>query len=320
MDQLSTIFTATFAVFGAVFIGLVARKREWLTQEADASLLRVIINVLLPCLIFRVVAGNEHLRQAEHVVLPPLVGFGSVALGCLTGYAFARVLGAKIGLDTAAKQRTFALCVGMYNFGYIPIPLVEMLFGQGTLGLLFVHNTGVEAALWTVGLLTLTGGLRAGWWKHLLNPPLVAIAVGLLFNFTGASAYVPGFASQIILWLGQAAIPVGLVLVGATIGDALEGATGGLGLSTISAALALRLALLPALFLTVAWALPTDLLPLKQIITVQAAMPAAVFPIILVKHYGGDSSTALRVALGTSALSLLTTPLWLAVGLPMVSP
>lgn len=318
-DQLATILSATFAVFGAVFIGLIARKREWLTHEADESLLRLIINVLVPCLIFHSVASNEHLRQAHNVVLPPLVGFGTISLGCGLGYLFAKVFGGWIGLDTPVKRRTFALGVGIYNYGYIPVPLVEMLFGADTLGLLFVHNTGVDTALWSVGLITLTGGLKPGWWKHLFNAPLLAIVVALGFNLTGSTAYVPEFAARIIHWLGQAAIPMGLILVGATIGDQLKGATGGLGIRMISGAVLLRLALLPVLFLGLVWLLPGEMTPLRQIVAVQASMPAAVFPIILAKHYGGDPGTALRVALGTSALSLITTPLWLAVSLPMVT-
>ena len=46
----------------------------------------------------------------------------------------------------------------------------------------------------------------------------------------------------------------------------------------------------------------------------------AVFPIVLSRHFGGDVSTAVRAVLVTSALSILTTPLWLSVGLPLVPP
>jgi predicted permease len=44
-------------------------------------------------------------------------------------------------------------------------------------------------------------------------------------------------------------------------------------------------------------------------------MPAAVFPIIMARHYGGDPPTALRVVMSTSAASILTIPLWLRFGI-----
>jgi predicted permease len=59
---------------------------------------------------------------------------------------------------------------------------------------------------------------------------------------------------------------------------------------------------------------------LRQVIMVQAAMPAAVVPVILARHYGGDPATALRIVLITSALGLITIPLWLKFGLHVIGP
>jgi predicted permease len=47
----------------------------------------------------------------------------------------------------------------------------------------------------------------------------------------------------------------------------------------------------------------------------QAAMPSAVFPILLARHYGGDPPTAMRVVIGTSVAGLLTIPLWVRFGM-----
>ena len=53
---------------------------------------------------------------------------------------------------------------------------------------------------------------------------------------------------------------------------------------------------------------------LKRVLVLQGAMPAAVLPIVLTKHYGGDARTSLQVALGTSLLGLVTIPLWIRFG------
>jgi hypothetical protein len=66
------------------------------------------------------------------------------------------------------------------------------------------------------------------------------------------------------------------------------------------------------------WApLPLDL---RRVIVVQAAMPSAVIPVILARHYGVDAPAALRVVLATSAVGLLTIPLWLKIGLLVLGP
>ena len=59
---------------------------------------------------------------------------------------------------------------------------------------------------------------------------------------------------------------------------------------------------------------------LRQVILVQAAMPCAVMPVILSKHYGGDPATALRLILATSAVAVLTMPFWLQLGLRWIAP
>ena len=75
--------------------------------------------------------------------------------------------------------------------------------------------------------------------------------------------------------------------------------------------------ILPVLFLLLAKYLPCSI-ELKRIIAIQAAMPAAVFSIVIAKHYCGDPATALRVVLGTSLVGLVTIPLWLRFGMKFV--
>jgi malate permease and related proteins len=64
---------------------------------------------------------------------------------------------------------------------------------------------------------------------------------------------------------------------------------------------------------------PLDL-TLKSVLVIQAAMPAAIFPIVAAKAHHGYMPTALRVVLGTSAIGLITTPLWIGFGLQWILP
>jgi malate permease and related proteins len=58
---------------------------------------------------------------------------------------------------------------------------------------------------------------------------------------------------------------------------------------------------------------------LKQVLVVEAGMPSAVLPIVLARHYGGAPGTALRIALSTSLLALVTLPLWISFGLLLIN-
>ena len=67
-----------------------------------------------------------------------------------------------------------------------------------------------------------------------------------------------------------------------------------------------------------AYFLPISL-PLKQVLVVQAALPAAMFPIILARHYGGQVGIAVQVVLSTTALSIATIPLIIYIGMKLLA-
>ena len=263
----------------------------------------------------------------------PAFAFGLVTLGFAAAAGLLWVVGRPLTgeISTAERRRTFVLCAGMFNYGYVTIPLVQSLFagdGGDTLGVLFVFNVGVEAAMWGVGVTILAGTLAPGWWRRLFSPPVVAtlaaLAVNAVDGLLGVSNRLPAAATpvldsagQVLGWLAAAAIPTGLLLTGATIYQDWHACRLRRGLRTVAAAAVLRNAILPAVFVLLAVSLPLTT-ELRRVLVLQAAMPAAVFPIVLSRHYGGDVGTALRVVVGTSLLSLLTMPLWAVLGLWLV--
>jgi malate permease and related proteins len=314
MIEFGPVMGAVIPVFILTGAGFFLRKLGWLSAEADQSLLRLTIHLLLPCLILDSALGNAALAEMRNLVLAPLVGAGTFGLGLLAGLLARRMS----GLKEVRSRRTFTLTVGLYNYGFIPIPLALLLFGQETVGVLFVHNIGVELALWTVGVMVLTGKRVGGGLEQAINAPLVAMLLALTLNFSGAYPYVPGVLRTTIHLLAQCAIPVSLLLIGAIMDDHIEEFHSRPEWRVIGTALMLRVGLLPIAFLVLARYLPATI-ELKRVIVLEAAMPSAVFPIVMAKHYGGDPSTALRVVLGTSLVALATIPLWLRLGLWWIS-
>ncbi len=313
MNEFLTVLGAVVPVFGIAGVGLVIRKLNWLTEEADQSLLRVNINLLLPCLILDAAIGNPALSRLSNLVLAPAVGFGTVALGVLLALA-ARPLH---GLTERRAERTFAVCVGIYNYGYVPLPLALLLFNKETAGVLFVHNVGVEMALWTLGVMLLTGGSVWRDWRKIVNAPLVAIMLAVALNALGWDTLVPKVILTAVHWLGQCAIPMALILIGAIVADHLHEFRSASGWRVIGTAVLLRIGVLPVLFLLLAKYLPASV-ELKRVIVLEAAMPAAVFPIVMARHYQGDPPTAMRVVIGTSVVGSVTIPLWIRFGMHFV--
>ena len=219
MIGFGTILAAVLPVFAIMAAGLVIRRVNWLTEEADQSMFRVVVNLLMPCLILDTAANNPAFNNTQNLLLAPLIGFATVALNVgIVWFTCAR-----LNFSGPPARRTFALATGLQNYGYIPLPLIVLLFDQSAAGVLFLYNVGVEACLWSVLLLMLTGGHAGGGWKQIFNAPLFSIVLALVLNFTGAMAHLPAALVTTLHWLGQCAFPIALILVGATIADDIKG-------------------------------------------------------------------------------------------------
>ncbi len=305
-----SLLALVLPIFAVIAAGAAARRIGWLKPEADESLLKLVVNLLYPCLIFDHVLGNEALRVPGNLFYGPLLGFASMAGGILLAYAVAKRAGFAVG----SGLRTFAFSVGIFNYGYMAIPLVEELFGRETLGVLFVFNVGCEAAIWTVGILVLAGVSFRDGWRRVLNPPVYALVAAVLLNLTGGGAWLPVILRQAVHMIGQCAVPLGLLVIGATLVEYIAAPRTLVDRRVTPLACALRLGAIPLAMLGVAvWApIPREL---REVLVVQAAMPAGILPIVIAKHHGGRPLTAVQVVLGTTAMGLFVVPLWLKLGL-----
>lgn len=300
-------------VFALIGVGIAARRLEWIQDAAETSLIRMTVNVCYPCLIFEAVARNAALREPANLLVPPLVGFGITWIGIRAGLVVARA----IGLHVGTGLRTFALAVGITNYGYLPLPIMEAMWGPESRAVLMVHNVGVEIAIWTVGVLVLSGqSLREGW-RKLLSPVLITLVVAIGANLAGLPPYLPKVVNDTIHALAVCGIPLGLIMTGVNFAGFLKEPRGLFEPRVSLAAIALRLGILPVLLLVLAQYLPCSI-ELKRVIVVQAAMPTAMVPIILARLYGGHPQTAVQIVLGTTVLGIFVIPLWLRAGLAWV--
>jgi malonate transporter len=138
------------------------------------------------------------------------------------------------------------------------------------------------------------------------NPLLIATVLGLVFNFAGIP--IPEFIDATLSRIGNAAIAIGLITVGA--GLRLSGLHQAKGMAAYF--IAIKLLALPA----IAWLLGSRLgLPPLQlhIVVMFSALPTASSAYVLAARMGDDGPfVAFLISAGT-LISVLTLPLWLGV-------
>jgi predicted permease len=309
------ILRAIIPVFLIMGTGFIIRRTGFISDKGDHALMKLTVNIFLPALALDKIIGNPLLTSSSIVLWAIGLGFGFVLVALAICYALAPFLGLKEGKG----RRTFSITCGITNYGFMALPVMAVVFpGDEVLGVLFLHSLGIELAIWTVGV-TILSGAKSPQWKLLINGPVIAIIAGLALNFSGLHTYVSGVVSTVFSAFGACAIPVGLLLVGASIADVMDPKVFRNAWRILFGSCFLRLGLLPLIMLATISTLNIAS-ELKQVVIVQAAMPAAVFPIVLARHYNGHPVTAVQVVIFTTLTSILTMPLVITLALQWINP
>lgn len=313
MPSYFTILSATLPVFLIIGIGFLFHRKGWLGEDVEVGVMKLGLNLLFPCLILSLVPGNPALETIDSALWAIGLGFLLVVAAIAIAWGVARIGGVRRG----EGLRTFALSAGIQNYGFIALPIVMELFpsNAGPAGLVFVHGIGVEIAMWTVGLAVMTG--HAGF-RSMINGPFLAVLLALFLNYTGLYQWIPGILATTMEMLGQCAIPMAIFMIGATIGRYFKTGIFHDAFRVASLSILVRLVLAGGLILCAARFLPAPP-DLQRLLVVQAAMPAAIFPIVLARLFGGQPQVAIQVVLATSLVGVITAPLVIAWGLAWVT-
>jgi malate permease and related proteins len=302
-------------VYLLILVGAGLRRVGLTKRENDDAILHLVFNVMYPCFILDNILGSSSVKDPSSVAWGVGLGF----LFPVIGMALAWVVAGWLGYAKGSGRRTFALSSGIQNFGYTAIPVVQQLWvGTGAMAMLFVHNLGTELAIWSVGVMLISGEKKIPW-KRLLNGPVVAVIAGLLLvaldwdgmRISDAGEAVPGVIRTTFKWLGVGAFPLAIFTTGGIMMDMIGKERFSLKASIGGSVL--RLAVIPCVMLLGARFLGPPV-ELKQVLIVQAAMPAAMTPILLAKLYGGRPSVAVEIVVASTVLSLITLPLVLLFG------
>jgi len=305
------VVASVLPVYLLILAGALLRRTGIVRAEHDEGVMQVVYTVMLPCFMLDKILGSAVLKSGAVVLSSIGLGFGLILVGLAIGFGVGRL----IGLERGTGMRTFALTAGSQNYGFTAAPVVQILWSTGALAILFVHNIGVELAMWSVGVMIMSGE-RAIPWRKVLNGPVLAVATGLLLVALGWDAYCVGPARTALSMIGIGAFPLAVLITGCTIMDLVvaEPPTW----KIILGSSLVRLVLAPIAILTAAKFLPIAT-ELRQVLVVQAAMPAAMTPIMLARMYGGRPAIAVQIVVCTTALSLISLPWIITLGCQWIS-
>ena len=285
--------------FLLIVVGFVLCRFTPLNRPVWDAAERLVYYLLFPVLLFNSILKSP-LQPAQTLSLAAS-GVGTVACGIVLSLSLKYWPGVDARLHASGAQVAFR-----FN-SFIALALSERLGGPQALAwtalmiALCVPLCNV-AAVWP---LARHGGHSYG--RELLrNPLIVSTLAGLAANLAGL--HFPDAVATTLQRIGLAALPVGLMAVGAGL------RLGGLKASPALAAalLTLRHAVLPmiAIGLTAVLALPAEQ---RSVVVLFAALPTSSSAYVLAARMGGDGSYVAGLVTVSTLLGMISIPVWLAV-------
>ncbi|MFO1226806.1 AEC family transporter [Roseateles sp.] len=302
---MQAVLAVTFPFFALVLAGWLAARSGRVHASTIPGLNSFVLFFALPCMLFRF--GRD--TPLQQLVSPSLLGvYALAALGLVAlGWGVAVLLG--VGRKDAAFG---ALVAAFPNSGFMGVPLLLALLGQGAMGPV-ICTLLVDLFLTSSLCLALSqagepggNGLRAfgqALRAVLGNPMPWGIALGAALGASGW--HLPGPVDKVIDLLGQAASPVALFTIGAVL--FVSGRQAGGGRPQVDEwliALA-KLALHPALVYGLGLLAGVAPAPLAAL-TLTAALPSASNVALLTERHAANTGRVARIIMITTALSFLS--------------
>lgn len=258
-------------------------------------LARIAYYLLAPAFIFEVLAGS----QLESAVVGQMVVVLAITtvVAALAGLAVGR--GLRWGYGVTASLVLVAVYGNVGNFG---LPIVAFAFGEETLDLAGVAFLTVNVAAFLIGVTAAT------WRDHhplyavgraVTTPALLVVPFAVWANI--ADFELPLFADRSIGLLAQAMIPVMLVTLGVQLASMGRPRLTG----PVVAGSLLRLVLAPLVAAGASAAIGLTGTP-AGVVTLQSAMPAAVFTALIAIEHDLEPELVTTTVLVSTLASALT--------------
>ena len=305
-------------IFVVVAIGWVVGKLKWLGSADPArTLANAAYYIFVPALLFRTTARIDFRTMPWGTLVAIFVPLLAMQLAV---YAWQRP-GIARGTLPPAGPSVRAISAVFGNSVQVGIPMAAALFGETGLA---IHLAIVSLhALVLLSLATTLVELDIARHAHadthlaatllttarntIVHPVVLPVLAGIAWNALGLP--LPGIADEILQTLGQAVVPLCLVLIGMSL--AYYGVQGA---ARIALSLSvLKLLVLPALVLGIAhWGFHLNGVPLAVVVML-AALPIGSNALIFAQRYRALEAETTAATVFSTLAFVLTAPLWLSV-------
>ena len=301
-------------LFFCIAIGFALCKAKILPHDAGKVMAKLVTWVFYPALSFTAMA--KHCTVASLSTHATNITLSALCVAAAMGISF--LLSPLFVKEKGAERNIYNYALAFANSAYMGDPLVLSLFGEEMLSYYKLYCLPITLVIYTWGISALVprGEKKGNPFKKLLNPPMVAMLLGIVVGVSGLGAHLPSFMTGTLNTLKGCMGPVAMLLVGFTV--ARYPTKDMIGDKAVYVSSVLRLTAIPAAIIAVLFALKT-LANLAFGMTIgntvlflcffAVATPFGMNTVVFPEAYGGNPKTGASMALISHTMGVLSLPL-----------
>ncbi len=305
---MASFATALAPVLVLILLGFSLKRAAFLPEGAWPGMEKLTYFVLFPALLVGAL-GKQSLDGV------PWPGMLAVMVGTLAIAATALVLWYRIRRSVDGPTFTSVFQGGVRFNTFITLALAQALFGLEGLALAAVAAgmAIVLVNLLSVLVLTISGkGAHRGITPFIrevaVNPLVLGCAAGWFLSLSGIG--LPGVSGEILEIVGRAALPLGLLAVGAALRpEAVPGHSGPIAIASI-----VQFGLKPASAVLLMSSIGLSGVA-AAVVLITMMTPSAPTAYILARQLGGDAETMASIVTLQTLLAFLVMPVIAAIAL-----
>lgn len=299
---MSDIATALAPILVLILIGYGLKRSHFLPDDAWSGMEKLTYFILFPALLVRTL-GNQSLGGA------PWSAMLLVVMGTIISAAALLIVWQQLGASVTGATFTSIFQGGVRFNTYIALAVAQAFFGVDGLAMgavtagfmiVLINLLCISAfAIWGTRART---GLKPIARDVIANPLILACAAGWFLSLSGIG--LPGIGEDILEIIGRAALPFGLLAVGAALKpEAIRGHISPILVSSI-----IQFGLKPAAAALLIAITGLSGIPAGALI-ICFMVPTAPSAYILARHLGGDTAAMASIITFQTLLAFLVMPL-----------
>lgn len=302
------VASQVLVLFLLIAVGFVCGKSRLVNDNVSKGISDLVLYFATPAVII-----NSFFRPFDKSMLIKLmIAFAVSIVFHLVSGIIAYIFIKNKNIDSRLVGRFSTI---FSNAGYMALPLQMAILGD--IGVFFgsAYVVIFNIALWTFGL-ALMGGkeTKITAKKLILNPGVIAIAVGLILFLSNAAKFIPSPIQSAVVHIGNLNTPLPMIIIGYYLSKSkiISAITD----KNIWLPIILRLVASPAICLLLLTLLQMTPLKIENTIAVSCIVavsaPCAAATTVFSEKFNRDTALSVKLVSVSTLLSIITMPLFVA--------